>query len=107
MTSSLGFRWDKYLMILLAGAPLACASPQQAGPPAAGTLTATTGGGEAAASMTGWHDPPVNGSPGMNPPPLSGPHLVAKETFKDGKSLPWTTTFREPADGQAAVEHGE
>jgi len=107
MTSRLGFRWDKYLMILLAGAPLACASPQQAGPPAAGTLTATTGGGEAAASMSGWNDPPVNGSPGMNPPPLSGHNLVAKETFKDGKSLPWTTSFSEPADGQAAVEHGE
>src|SRR3569623_3839633 len=102
MTSSLGFRWDKYLMILLAGAPLACASPQQAGPPAAGTLTATTGGGEAAASMSGWNDPPVNGSPGMNPPPLSGHNQVAKETNKDGKSQPSTPSFSGPAAGQAA-----
>ncbi|HEY4186739.1 MAG TPA: glycoside hydrolase family 9 protein [Polyangia bacterium] len=104
MTSKNGPRLGQYLLVLLTAAPLACAS-QQAAPPAPGGLMATTGGAES--KLSGWNDPPVNGSPGMNPPALSGHNLIVKDNFKDGKSLPWTTSFTEPGDGQSAVEHGE
>jgi endoglucanase len=99
-------RLDNLLLVLLGSAALTCASQP---PPAAesggltATPTASTGGG----ATSNWNDPPKNGSPGVNPPPLSGHNLIGKETFKDGKSLPWTTSFTQPADGQAAVENGE
>jgi endoglucanase len=92
----------------LAAAPLACLTP--ASPPAGGTSAGNSAGklaGSTGAKPSGWDDKPVNGSPGMNPPPLSGHNLILKETFKDGKSLPWTTSFTQPGDGQATVENGE
>jgi endoglucanase len=54
-----------------------------------------------------WNAKPVDGSPGVNPPPISGHNLILKESFKDGKSLPWTTSFTVPGDGSSAVENGE
>jgi endoglucanase len=89
---------------LAAALPLACVTPAPAAGGTAGTLTA---GSTSAAQPSGWNDKPVNGSPGVNPPPLSGRNLILKETFKDGKSLPWTTSFSAPGDGQASVENGE
>ena len=105
MTSKIAPRFGKCLAVLLAAAPVACASQQATPPPAGGGLTATTSSGES--KLSGWNDPPTNGSPGVNPPPLSGHNLIAKSTFKDGKSLPWTTSFTEPGDGEASVEGGE
>jgi len=37
----------------------------------------------------------------------SGHNLIVRESFKDGKSLPWTTSFTLPGDGKAYVENGE
>src|SRR4051794_28468078 len=106
MESPTSSRLDKFLLVLLGSAALTCAS-QPPPAPESGGLTATppaaTGGG----ATSNWNDPPKNGSPGVNPPPLSGHNLIGKESFKDGKSLPWTTSFTQPADGQAAVENGE
>lgn len=106
MESPISRRLDKILLVLLGSAALTCASQP---PPAAesGGLTATPAAATGGGSTSKWNDPPVNGSPGVNPPPLSGHNLIVKETFKDGKSLPWTTSFTQPADGQAAVENGE
>jgi endoglucanase len=60
-----------------------------------------------ATKASGWDDPPADGSPGVNPPALSGHNLIVKENFKDGKSLPWTTSFSAPGDGEASVQNSE
>ena len=108
MDSQTTRRTDKLLLVLLGSAALTCASQPATPPPeTGGSLTATTTGDTAGGATSGWNDPPKNGSPGVNPPPLSGHNLIAKASFKDGKYLPWTTSFTQPADGQAAVENGE
>ena len=66
-----------------------------------------TPGAPAGAKPSGWNDTAVNGSLGINPPPLSGRNLILKESFSDGKSLPWTTSFTPPAEGHAYVDGGE
>jgi endoglucanase len=43
----------------------------------------------------------------VNPPAVTGHNLIVKESFKDGKSLPWTTSFTEPGAGSASVQNGE
>jgi endoglucanase len=44
---------------------------------------------------------------GAGPASPSGHNLILRESFKDGKSLPWTTSFTQPGDGKAYVENGE
>ncbi len=46
------------------------------------------------------------GAPQAESAAPTGTNLLKKETFGDGKSLPWTTSFSAPADGKAAVENG-
>ncbi len=63
----------------------------------AGADTGTTGG----AQTEGVGPSGPGGSAGP-----SGTNLLKKETFRDGTSLPWTTSFSAPADGKAVVENG-
>src|SRR5688500_10004385 len=80
--------------------PVACTKPAPqapAAPQSAGSAPA----GNPSGKPSGWDDKPVDGSPGVNPPPLSGKNLILKENFADGKSLPWTTSFSTPGDGEA------
>src|SRR5690606_9218340 len=36
----------------------------------------------------------------------SGGNLVKNADFEDGTSLPWTSSFTQPADGEASVQAG-
>jgi endoglucanase len=45
--------------------------------------------------------PAVPGDPGINPQ-----NLIANATFTDGTSLPWTSSFSDPAKGEVAVVDG-
>ncbi|HEX2656885.1 MAG TPA: carbohydrate binding domain-containing protein, partial [Polyangia bacterium] len=103
MDLKIASRLEKYLLVLLAAAPLGCAS-QPPPPPEAGGLTPTAAPAE---KTSNWNDPPVLGTKGVNTPALTGHDLITKQTFKDGKSLPWTTSFTAPADGGSHVENGE
>ncbi|MEP6654066.1 MAG: carbohydrate binding domain-containing protein, partial [Myxococcales bacterium] len=89
------------LLLILGALPAACANPAAQAPPE------QSAGSPSAAKPSGWNDKPVDGSPGVNPPAISGHNLILKETFKDGKSLPWTTSFSIPSDGEASVQNGE
>ncbi|MES1205140.1 MAG: glycoside hydrolase family 9 protein [Pseudomonadota bacterium] len=104
-TLALTWQWphaSRWLAPALLSLPLACL---QQPPPQA--PAAQSAGSPAAAQSSGWNDPPTNGSPGVNPPAVSGHNLIIKESFKDGKSLPWTTSFSQPGDGEASVQNGE
>lgn len=89
------------LLLILGALPAACANPAAQAPPE------QSAGTPSAAKPSGWNDKPVDGSPGVNPPAISGHNLILKETFKDGKSLPWTTSFTSPGDGEASAQNGE
>ena len=39
-------------------------------------------------------------------PPSAGNNLLKNSTFEDGTSLPWMTSFSQPADGAANVKKG-
>ena len=92
------------LAALLLFAAAGCAQPAAPSPAAEPLFTAGT---STPTKPSGWGDAPVDGSPGVNPPVVTGHNLILKETFKDGKSLPWTTSFSEPGAGTSSVQNGE
>jgi endoglucanase len=83
-----------------AAASGACLTPPAAAP-------AETSAGAAAAAPPRRHNGASGGTRVLTVAPASTHNLILKDNFRDGKSLPWTTSFTLPGDGHAYVENGE
>src|SRR4249920_3469539 len=87
------------LALAVLAAPLGCLQQQQ---PPTETPASRSAGGAASSQSGGGPAPRV-----ITIAPASAHNLIAKASFEDGKSLPWTTSFTLPGDGRAYVESGE
>jgi endoglucanase len=71
-----------------------------------GAACLSSGGGASSAGSAGAARP-TGGSASSATAPSSPHNLIHKDSFEDGKSLPWQTSFTVPADGRAFTEAGE